>query len=233
MEKISYPAEPILIVDDESHFLKSVKFILKLEGINNLMLCNQSVKVMELLKKQRFSLILLDLLMPNLTGYQLLPRINDEFPEIPVIVITAENRIEKAVECIKAGAHDFIVKPVNESRLLITVKNFLKLYEVRSENRRLKNRFDLGNLQNPETFTEIVSRNEKLKSLFQYVEAVAPTSLPILITGETGTGKELMAEALHKGRVALDSSPRGTLFKISFPAAADKAASLSPEKESA
>ncbi len=197
MEKTLFPQVPILVVDDEPHFLKSVQFILKLEGINNAVFCGDSRQVMGLLKEQRFSLILLDLLMPHLTGFELLPEINAAYPDIPVVIITAENRIEKAVECIKKGASDFIVKPVNESRLLITVKNFIRLSEIQNENRSLKRHFTSAQLDNPEAFDEIVTRNPKMFSLFQYIEAIASTSLPILITGETGTGKELMARAVH------------------------------------
>lgn len=198
MEKILFPAEPILVVDDETHFLKSVEFILKFEGINNLTLCSDSREVMTLLKSRRFSLILLDLLMPHVTGIELLPEITADFPDIPVIITTAENRIEKAVECIKAGAYDFIVKPLNENRLLVTVKNLIKLKEIQKENLGLKRRFGTDSLEQPAAFEEIITRNNKMTALFQYIEAIAATSLPILITGETGTGKELLARAIHK-----------------------------------
>lgn len=198
MEKFLFPGEPILVVDDEKHFLKSVEFILKYEGINNITLCSDSREVVPLLKGRRFSLIILDLLMPHLTGYQLLPEITSDFPDIPVIIITAENRIEKAVECIKSGAYDFMVKPVNENRLLVTVKNIIKLNEIKKENLGLKRYFDSDFLENPSAFEEIITRDTKMRSLFQYVEAIAGTSLPVLITGETGTGKELLARAVHK-----------------------------------
>lgn len=197
MEKLLFPGKPILVVDDETHFLKSVEFILKYEGINNITLCNDSREVLPLLKRQRFSLILLDLLMPHITGYQLLPEITLDFPDIPVIIITAENRIEKAIECIKSGAYDYIVKPLSESRLLVTVKNIIRLNEIQKENLGLKRRFDSDFLENSEAFESIITRNSKMKSMFQYVEAIAGTSLPILITGETGTGKELLAKAIH------------------------------------
>ncbi len=198
MEKLLFPGESILVVDDETHFLKSVEFILRYDGINNITLCNDSREVMPLLKTQRFSLILLDLLMPHITGYQLLPEITSDFPDITVIIITAENRIEKAVECIKSGAYDFIVKPVNENRLLVTVKNIIKLNEIQKENLGLKRHFDSDFLENPAAFEEIITRSTKIRSLFQYVEAIAGTSLPVLLTGETGTGKELLARAIHR-----------------------------------
>ncbi|MCP4156651.1 MAG: sigma-54-dependent Fis family transcriptional regulator, partial [bacterium] len=198
MENVLFPEVPILVVDDEAHFLKSVEFILKYEGINNVTFCNDSREVLSLLEKQRYSLVMLDLLMPHITGYELLPQIAANFPGIPVIVITAENRIEKAVGCIKAGAYDFIVKPVNENRLLVTVKNIIRLNEIKNENLRLKRHFDTDSLEYPAAFTAIKTQNSKMKSLFQYIEAIASTTLPVLITGETGTGKELMAASIHK-----------------------------------
>ena len=198
MEKLKYPSDPILVIDDEPHFLKSVEFILKYEGINNITLCSDSRDVMPLLEKQPFSLILLDLLMPHISGYQLLPEITSGYPDIPVIIVAAENRIEKAVECIKTGAYDFIVKPVNENRLLVTIKNIIKLKEIQKENLGLKRHFDSDSLEHPEAFAEIITGNNKMRSLFQYAEAIAGTSLPVLITGETGTGKELLAQAIHR-----------------------------------
>lgn len=197
MEKPIFPNNPILIVDDEEHFLKSMEFILKYEGINNIILCQDSRDVFPQLKKQIFSLILLDLLMPNITGHELLSKITEDFPEVPVIVITAENRIEKAIECIKAGALDYIVKPVNENRLVVTVKNIIELNEIKNENRLLKNTFITDKLEYPEVFSEIKTQNSKMKSIFLYTEAIAKTPLPVLLTGETGTGKELLAKAIH------------------------------------
>jgi DNA-binding NtrC family response regulator len=198
MDEVIFPEKPILVVDDEENFLKSVEFILKYDGITNFVLCNDSREVLPQLNRQEFSLILLDLLMPFITGQEILPRIVEDFPEIPVIVITAENRIERAVECIKAGAADYIVKPVDENRLLLTLKNIIKFNEVQKVNKLLTNRIGTDRIEDPDAFFDIKTQNEKMKSIFQYVEAIGKTSFPVLITGETGTGKELLAKSIHR-----------------------------------
>lgn len=198
MTDSKFPEHPILMVDDEEHFLKSIEFILKYEGINNIHPCNDSREVLPLIEKQKFSLILLDLHMPNITGIELLPQILENHPGIPIIVITAENSLEKAVECIKNGATDYMVKPVDENRLLLTIRNALKLNELQKVNRRLTNSLASDIVENSDAFSAIITQNAKMKAVFQYTEAMAKTVLPVLITGETGTGKELLAAAIHQ-----------------------------------
>jgi len=198
MGRALFPTNPVLIVDDEEIFLKSAEFLLRFEGINNLVTCRDSRQIQSLLAGQRFSLVLLDLMMPFVSGQEILDFIAADFPDLPVVVITAENRLEKAVECIKAGAYDYIVKPVEENKLVLTVKNLIRLDEVRKENLLLKNSFTANKLAHPEVFREIITQDNKMRAVFQYVEALAQTHLPILVTGETGTGKELLARAIHE-----------------------------------
>ena len=200
---LKYPKEPILIIDDEKEFLHSVELILASNMINNVNLCNDSLDVPANLKNKNYSLILLDLNMPNLSGLELLPQIIEENPEIPVIIITAINDVESAVNCMKMGAYDFVVKPVDEARLITIVKRGLDIREIRSENTRLKQSILNRKLRDTKAFENIVTNNEQMRSIFQYIEAIADTKLPLLITGETGVGKELFAEAVHKvsGRI--------------------------------
>ncbi|MFZ6031767.1 MAG: sigma-54-dependent transcriptional regulator [Melioribacter sp.] len=193
-----YPELPILLVDDEEQFLFSVETSLNTSGINNIVLQSDSTKVLEMLEKDEYSLIVLDINMPGITGLELLPQIKDRFPEIPVIILTALNDVESAVESIKSGAYNYIVKPVDNTRLVTTIKGALEYREVLSENRRLKDYLLKDKIENPEAFEEIITKNKSMRSIFKYIEAIANSPLPVLITGETGVGKELIAGAIHK-----------------------------------
>ena len=197
MEKILYPEEPVLIVDDELKTLEGFSFILKMAGIDHIICLQDSREVMPLIEKKPIEVVLLDLSMPIVSGEELLDEITNRFPDIPIIIVTGNDEIDIAVKCMQKGASDYILKPVEESRLTGSVKKAIKLQELRKENRSLKQKIFLQKLDHPEAFYHIITKNEKMKSVFQYMEAIKKTSEPILITGETGTGKELVARAFH------------------------------------
>lgn len=192
------PDQPILLIDDEEHFLLSAELTLSSNGIKNIETCQNSRNVMNNLSKKEYSLIVLDLNMPHVSGRELLPQIAKLYPLTPVIVITAVNDVESAVESMKVGAFDYIVKPVDDTRLVTSIKRGLELTEIRYENELLKQSLLKTDLEHPEAFENIITISGSMKSIFRYIEAIAPTHLPVLITGETGTGKELIAEAIHK-----------------------------------
>jgi len=196
MEK--YPTHPVLIVDDEKNILTAFEVTLKYSGISNIITCQDSGEVMPLLKNQPVEAILLDLIMPNIPGEVLLRQINEHFPGVPVIIITAVNNLETAVNCMKFGAVDYMVKPVERNRLVSGVQRIIQVQELKRENITLKNRILADRLERPQAFSDIVTGNDKMISIFKYMEAVAPSEEPVLITGETGAGKELFAHALHK-----------------------------------
>jgi DNA-binding NtrC family response regulator len=199
MKEILYPSLPLLIVDDEKPWLQSFSFTLEYsEGINHVIHCQDSREVMGILSRQKVSVILLDLTMPHLSGEELLSMIVQNYPEIPVIIITGMNQVETAVECMKSGAFDYFVKTAERERLIAGIRRVLSHLELQRECRDLKTRFLYDKLENPDAFSEIVTRNRKMHSLFRYIEAVASSSEPILITGESGVGKELVARAIQK-----------------------------------
>lgn len=197
MSDVIYPDHPVLLVDDEEQFLRSASYTLISEGITNVETCQESRQVMERLGRQSYALVVLDMMMPHLSGEELLKQIVRDYPEVPVVIITAINEVEWVVKTIKAGAFDYLVKPVDDARLVTVVVRALQLREVRDENILLKQYLLSARLEHPEKFAAIITESQAMRGIFQYIEAIARTPLPVLITGETGTGKELIARALH------------------------------------
>ncbi|MCC6486958.1 MAG: sigma-54-dependent Fis family transcriptional regulator, partial [Candidatus Hydrogenedentes bacterium] len=191
------PVLPVLMVDDEEAILASYTTLLRLGGVDNLVTCSDSRRVIPLLQEGGAAMVLLDLQMPHVSGTNLLPQIVQEFPGLPVIVVTGTDRVDTAVQCMKAGAFDFITKPVERDRLLTTVAQALSFSELRSENRLLQESLLEDTLKCPQAFARIVTGNPAMHAIFRCVEAIAPSSQSILITGETGVGKELLARAVH------------------------------------
>ncbi len=197
MKNNPFPLHPILIVDDEASVIESLSDVLQAAGINNLIACQDSREVMNRLQRSDIEAILLDLAMPHLSGQELLEQIHRDFPTIPVIIITAANEVQTAVECMKAGAFDFMVKAVDPNRLVNGVRLAIENRELKREYSELRSRFLKDELSHPEAFSQIITRNRKMKSIFLYIESVANTNEPVLVTGETGAGKELVARAIH------------------------------------
>jgi DNA-binding NtrC family response regulator len=196
MSKRPYPSDPILVIDDEEAILLSIDTILQLAGMNNVLTCADSRQAMAIVKQRPPSVILLDLNMPHIEGEAILEQITNQNQNIPVIIITGRIDAQTAVECMKSGAFDYIVKPVDENRLIASVKKSLQYGELRQENQTLKEQLREGG-HHPEAFKNIITNSPKMLLLFNYIESTAKTPEPVLIRGETGTGKELIARAIH------------------------------------
>lgn len=194
----NYPPNPILIVDDEQHLLRSYGLTLKEAGINNCILCPDAREVESLLQDKDIELVLLDLTMPHLSGQEILHHIHAYFPGIPVIIITGNNEIETAVQCMRDGAFDYLLKPIESSRLVSSVKRAAQYLELRRENSELKKHMLSRKLKHPEAFAGVITQNSEMHGVFQYMEAIANTSEPVLITGETGVGKEMIAKSYFR-----------------------------------
>ncbi len=197
MGKIKYPEFPVLIVDDEAEVIQGCELILRTHGISNIVTCQDSRKVMPLLAEQEVQAILLDLVMPYLSGEELLHDIKQLYPHIPIIVITGIDKVDTAINCMKAGAFDYMVKPVEELRLISSIRHAVNRIEERNEYQAFKQLVLNDDLNSPEGFSQIITRNKKMRAIFQYVEAIAGTRQPVLITGDSGVGKGLIAESIH------------------------------------
>jgi len=189
---------PVLLVDDEPQILLSSSVILRSAGIKHVLTVEDSRRVLRLLAQQEVAVIVLDLSMPYISGIELLTEINDRFPQIPVIIMTATNEIDTAIKCMKAGASDYLVKPVEKERFVSSIKRTLEVCALREEVSSLKQHLLTDRLENETAFSSIVTISKKMRAIFQYVEVIAGTQQPVLITGETGVGKELIARALHE-----------------------------------
>ena len=133
MERALFPLLPVLIIDDEEDVLKSFTILLQSTGINNIICCSDSRKALDILSKQEASIILLDLFMSHVSGEQLLLKIGQRSPDIPVIIVTASNRLESAISCMKMGAYDYLTKPIDEDVFVNVVRRAIELREIRLE----------------------------------------------------------------------------------------------------
>ncbi|MFO7577731.1 MAG: sigma-54 dependent transcriptional regulator [Pelovirga sp.] len=194
-----YPAFGILLVDDELPWLRSLSLTLEGPGgLSNLHLCQDSRQALQMLEEQDIGLVLLDLTMPHLSGEELLQRIVTDYPQVRVIILSGMNQLDTAVHCMRLGAFDYFVKTVEEERLVDGVRRAVRMLELEQENRAIRRRLLQGQLDSPEAFAAIVTGHPDMRARFQYLEAVAPSHQPVLITGESGVGKELFARAIHR-----------------------------------
>jgi len=196
--KGSFPVHPVLIVDDEEEILRSFSIALRSGGVNNIIALQDPRDVEGILREQEPSVILLDLSMPYILGQELLKEISEDYPHIPVIIITGDIEVETAVECMKSKAFDYMVKPVEKSKLISGVKRAVEIKELRRQVEVLKQALVKPDPECHDAFNDIITRNHVMLSLFRYAECIATSPEPVLITGETGVGKELMARAIHR-----------------------------------
>jgi DNA-binding NtrC family response regulator len=190
--------QSILIVDDDTDILDELRLMLLSNGIRGVETLADSREVLSRLEQKSYAVVLMDWIMPGVTGAELLPLLIRRFPQTPVIVTTAVNDLQTVVRCIKQGAFDYITKPVDAERLLLTVEKAFHISELANQNKVLRG-YLLGEpLSHPEHFSDLITRSEKMQALFKLIETVACSSHPVLIQGETGVGKELIARAVHR-----------------------------------
>ncbi|NOX85179.1 MAG: sigma-54-dependent Fis family transcriptional regulator [Chlorobi bacterium] len=178
----------ILVVDDESSIRRTLKEILEFEK-HKVDLAPNGEEALEMFRDEEYDAVLLDIKMPEMDGMEVLEKMM-QIREVPVIMISGHGTIETAVEAIKKGAYDFIVKPPDLNRLLITIRNAVEKKELVTQTRQLKMEIDKK--------YEIVGESEGILRLKKMISRVAPTLSRVLIIGENGTGKELVARQIHQ-----------------------------------
>lgn len=183
----------ILIADDHPNILKLLSYNIEIMGYEAVTV-NNGEECLQKLKEDGFHAVLLDIDMPKKDGMQTLKEILKEYPYLPVIMITASHDVPTAVKAIKSGAYEYITKPVDFERLEVVLKNALDIYSLRDEIMHLQ-----GQLRTSELFTNIIGQSEQLRRVFQLAGRMLHTDVNVIIIGESGSGKELLAKAIHNG----------------------------------
>ncbi|GAB4449047.1 MAG: sigma-54 dependent transcriptional regulator [Bacteroidales bacterium] len=179
----------ILIVDDERSIRNSLKEILEHEDFI-IETAETGHQALEILKQKQADLVLCDIKMPQMDGIELLEILQKEYSSTPVVMISGHGDIETAVECLKKGAYDFLQKPLDLNRILVTVRNALDKSKLITETKNLRKKIY--------SKYEMVGSSAEIKKVHELIEKIAPTDARVLITGENGTGKELVAHMIHE-----------------------------------
>ncbi|MCX8029539.1 MAG: sigma-54 dependent transcriptional regulator [Brevinematales bacterium] len=174
----------ILVVDDEINITKTIKDVLEDYGFSVITL-NDELKVINILNTEDVDTIILDLLMPNKSGIDILKEIVKQFPMIPVIIISGHGTISATVECMKLGAFDFVEKPLSIEKLISTVKNAIRFRELELEKSSIWKNYKL------------IGNSDTIKNILETIEKIRDNSSTVLITGENGVGKEIVARLIH------------------------------------
>ncbi len=184
-------AEKILVVDDEEIIRETLSFVLKNEGFQ-VVEADNGKTALEYIRKDYFDLIITDLEMPGVKGLDLLEEVKKISIQTSVIIITAYGSLETAIKALRNGASDYLLKPIEFDEITIKIKRILEYKSLLIENRLLKNE-----IQRTFDFENIVGKSPAIQNVYNIIQTVAETDSTVLITGKSGTGKELVARALH------------------------------------
>lgn len=194
----------ILIIDDEKNIREGLAMALEMEGYT-VALASDGKSGLERVAKGDIDLVITDLRMPGVSGEEVLAKVTSETPGLPVIVLTGHGSIDSAVDAMRSGAYDFLTKPLNLDRLTLIVKRALANRELSLRHRELVDEVDKS-----KCFESIIGKSAEMQKIFQMVRRVADSKASVLITGESGVGKELIANAIHN----LSSRKNNPLIKV-------------------
>src|SRR5437870_2635426 len=181
----------VLVVDDERKMRRLLQILLERMGIDSVA-AESGEEALDRFQAEKIDLVLTDLKMPGMSGLELLARVRELDADVPVIVLTAYGTVQTAVEAMKLGAFDYVLKPFDLEAVELTVRKGLEMRQYRSENRYLRER-----VEQPPAFESLVGGSAAMQAVYDFIRLVGPTRSAVLVTGETGTGKELVAHAIH------------------------------------
>ncbi len=190
-------ARPVVMVDDDPELLATYADLLRLGGFGEVVDCGDGEAALAVVAKRGAAAVVLDLGLQGMGGQEVLAHLAERHPEVPVVVVTGNSQVETAIACMRQGAFDYLVKPVPRDRLHSVIRKAIEMSDLRNEADRLRRSLLSETLQHPEAFADLVTGDRGMLAVMRYVEAVAPSINPLLVTGETGTGKELVARSCH------------------------------------
>jgi DNA-binding NtrC family response regulator len=198
MAAVVFKSTPILVVDDDVALLTSIHAVLVGAGFPAPVLLENGCDTLATIARGDFRLVLLDLMMPDANGMELLREIKSRYPALECIVFTAMDDVETAIQAVRYGAYDYLVKGQNSERLVITINRALERYSLHQERRLLASQPRFTDLKHSHAFDHIIAHDPSMARVFRQVEAVAPTDYSVVVSGESGTGKEMLAQVLHQ-----------------------------------
>jgi len=188
----------VLVIDDEETILKTFKFRLSAWG-HEVLVANEGNKGLEILRSIHCDVVIVDLKMPGISGEELVPMVHEEFPDTEIVVITGYATIDSAVNMMKSGASEFFTKPLDFEQIRIVLEKIKKRLALREENIRLRDKVKelRSHVSGQYRFHNLIGKSKVMQEIFNLIAAVAPLDSTVTIYGETGTGKEEVAKAIH------------------------------------
>lgn len=204
----------ILLVDDDEGLLFSMRTALLSSGLPDPVMVSDSRRVLDLITRQHFHLAMLDLIMPHLDGMDVLKQIKQESPATECIILTAVDDVATAVTAMQFGAYDYLVKPLQVKRTTIAVQHALEHYRLKQGMALFERPQSFSELKHPEAFRSMVAEDEAMALVFHQAETCAQSDYNVMITGETGVGKGMLARVIHQ----LSKQSEGPYVAVNMPA---------------